>query len=156
MGQRSQEQVQAVCAACALAHSCFLLSAFVLSAEPDNVVKSPAQIPLRAWMSGSPVSKAFSSLPSPGHYSADNTHFSLTEVTCWILALGSRRHEAVCSPTIRMPDVQGFLQVPQDDYSEGCHSHASLSSLVPSQRLETLRMQKPASVQPGGLLGSYS
>jgi hypothetical protein len=87
MCQRSQEQVQVACAASALALSYFLLSAFVLSAEPDNAVKSLAQIPLSAWICGSPVSKAFTSLPSPGHCSADNTHFNLTEVTCWILMM---------------------------------------------------------------------
>lgn len=135
--------------------SCSLLSAFVLSAEPDNAVKGLAQIPLSARMRGSPVSKAFTALQSPGHCSADNAHFSLTEMACWILAVRSRRHKAACFPTTLLPDVQDFLQVPQNDYSEECDSHASPLSLVPNQRLEALRMQKPASIQPGGILGSY-
>lgn len=156
MCQRSQEQVQVACAASALALSYFLLSAFVLSAEPDNAVKSLAQIPLSAWICGSPVSKAFTSLPSPGHCSADNTHFNLTEVTCWILMMKSRWHKAACSPTIHLPDAQGFPKLSQNDYSEGWDSHASPLSFIPSQRLETLRMHKSASIQPRAILGSDS
>lgn len=152
MSKKPRAGAGGVCCVC-FGLSCSLLSAFVLSAEPDNAVKSLAQIPLSARMRGSPVSKAFTALQSPGHCSADNARFSLTEMA-WISAVRSRRHKAACFPTTHLP-VQDFLQVPQNDYSEECGSHASPLSLVPSQKLEALRVQKPASIQPGGILGSY-